>query len=83
MQRLFTVTRDGRPIAAVLARDFADAVRIAATVCGIGPESGNETPAPIPPASLKARRSTGDEGCHCAIEAARFSGEARLAAIPL
>jgi hypothetical protein len=38
-QRLFTVTRDRRPVAVVLAREFADAVGIASRLAAVGSTS--------------------------------------------
>ena len=46
MQRLFTVTRDGRPIAVVLARDFAEVLQVAAELCGIDPQPANDANSP-------------------------------------
>ncbi|MSO71429.1 MAG: hypothetical protein EXQ88_05390 [Alphaproteobacteria bacterium] len=85
MERLFTVTRNGTPIAMVLARDFAEAVQIASAVCTFGLDPANDAPKParIRPEELKARRVTDDEGFRFAAAAASFTGEARLAAIPL
>jgi hypothetical protein len=85
VRRLFTVTRDGQPIAVVLARDYAEAVQIAAAVCMFGPEPANDARARprIRPGDLRARQVTGDEGFRFAAAAASFSGKARLAAIPL
>ena len=80
-RRLFTVTKDRRPIALVLARDFSEAVTIAAR---LGPRNSASAPGRQELwAELRARRPTAAERWSFAVAASRLRGEAMLAALPL
>ncbi len=84
-RHLFTVTRAGRPVAVVLAREFADAVGIAARLAAVESAPANDGPAPTPfaAAELRARRPTAGERRRFAVAASRLWGEVALVGLAL